>query len=64
MKNKEIEEKYIEKIKEIKKQHKKYYDNEVIHSQFDELVLELLKELGYKKIVELYEKESVNFWYS
>lgn len=62
--NIELEEKYIEKLNKIKEGHERYYDNEVIHSQFDALLLELLKELGYQKIVELYEKEEMNFWYA
>lgn len=64
MKNKEIEEKYIKKLNDIKENHKKGYDNEVIHGQFDEVLIELLNELGYKKITEIYEEESENFWYA
>lgn len=59
-----VEEKYIRKLRKIKKQHGRYYDNEVIHGQYDEILLELLKELGYEKIVKMYEKESENFWYA
>ena len=64
MKNKEIEEKYIKKLNDIKESHKKYYDNEVIHRQFDKVLIELLNELGYKKTTEIYEKESKKFWYA
>ena len=71
--NKEIEQKYLEKIKEINKglfRLDKYGeedfigDEEAYHGTFDGLLCDLLKELGYEKIVEEYDKASEWFWYA
>lgn len=55
-----MEEKYINKLKKIQEEQK--YDEEVRHGLEDELLCELLTELGYKKIVELY--DSTDKWYA
>ena len=67
MKNKELEEKYL---KVIEKLNKKYFVgrymtySEEYHVEWDDLIIEFLKESGYKKIAKKYEKATNNFWYS
>lgn len=62
--NKDIENKYILEMKKMYEEDK--YDVEKIHSMFDYYLIELLKELGYTKIADLYEKvdHEIGFWYA
>ena len=62
--NKDIENKYILEMKKMYEKDK--YDVEMIHSMFDYYLIELLKEIGYTKIVDLYEKveNEIGFWYA
>ena len=65
--NKEINKKYLTKIDEINKRYVKndyVLDNEGYHIETDELLVNLLKELGYEEIAEKYNKASDWFWYS
>lgn len=39
-------------------------DNERDHPVCDDILLELLKELGFNKTVDEYNKVSANFWYA
>lgn len=56
----EIKEKYLEKLIQIQK---KYYDDtECRHDCEDELLCELLTELGYEEIVNQYNKTGK--WYA
>ena len=57
----EIEESYKYKIKEINKEFISLYedeeyciDNEMYHIELDDLLLNLLNDLGYKEIVKMY----------
>ena len=68
-----LSEKYIRKIKEIndkyiyttlKRKEESCNDEEEYHKIMDNLLVELIKELGYEKVAELYEKASEWFWYS
>ena len=61
--NKEIIEKYKEKIKEI---YAHSSDREVAHGIRDNIYRELLEELGYKELADLLEKaeEDIGFWYA
>jgi len=41
------------------------YDNEVIHVRADDLLLQVLEELGFAEISKAYEKVSeIGFWYA
>lgn len=71
--NKEIENKYIIKIKELNKEYIRYdkeddeeycFENEEYHIELDNILLEILIELGYKEIVEMYKRAEKYFWYS
>lgn len=67
MKNKEIEEKYLKMIEELNKKHRVkqgQVDNESYHGEWDDLIVEFLKEIGYKKIANRYEKAMEYFWYA
>lgn len=55
--NKELEKEYIEKLNEWISA-----DEELAHTEADFLICELLKKLGYEKVVEEYDK--VDKWYS
>lgn len=52
--NKELNIKYLHQMKQL--------DNESDHEYADEILCELLKDLGYKELVEVYEK--LPKWYS
>ena len=52
--NKELNKKYLQQMKQL--------DNESDHEYADEILCELLKDLGYKELVEVYEK--LPKWYS
>lgn len=60
----ELEDKYIEIMKQ--KTEKYNNDNETLHIILDDLLLDLLKELGYEKLVKLYTEvsEEMPFWYA
>lgn len=71
----ELEITYLKKILNIKnkylKENKisfygKYYclDEESLHKELDEVLIKLIKELGYNKIVEEYLEAEEYFWYS
>ena len=62
--NKVLENKYILEMKKTYEEDK--YDNEKIHGNFDYYLIELLKEIGYTKIADLYEKvdDETGFWYA
>lgn len=62
--NKEMENKYIERMNESLKINRD--DNEDLHIEFDRLLLDILEELGYKEIVKLYDKTSaeITFWHA
>lgn len=67
MKNIDLEEKYLKIIQELNKKHRvkeNQVDNELYHDEWDDLIVEFLKESGYKKIAKRYEKEMEYFWYS
>ena len=53
---------YLEKFKAILELEKKNEDYEVSHSKADELVIEILIQLGYKELAEAY--ESISKWYA
>lgn len=38
-------------------------DNESLHIECDYILIQFLKELGFTKITELYEKLEEDFWY-
>lgn len=59
-----LEEKYVEKLKEIEKKYKD--DNEKFHYCYDELILEFLEEKGFTKIVEQFKETRRRniFWYA
>lgn len=40
------------------------YDNESMHCFADDVLCDLLEELGYEDVVEVYKKLSTNFWYA
>ena len=61
---KDIEQKYLKKMKELDKDFKKFGDNESYHIDYDDLIIEVLKEVGLEKLAEVYAKASENFWYS
>lgn len=69
--NKEIEEFYKHKFKEINKEFISLYENEEYctenesyHIILDELLLNLLNDIGYKEIVKMYNEAKKYFWYS
>lgn len=70
--NNELNDKYLEKIKKLKKQEIKIdeeneehcFDNEAYHVYFDSILVDLLKELGYEEIVREYENAEHHFWYA
>lgn len=65
--NEEIYKKYIEKMNKLNEKYifsESCYDNEAYHADFDDLIIELIKELGYEKIAEGYDKASEYFWYA
>lgn len=70
--NKELLDKYKNKIKEL---NEKYLykdksgkidckDEEIYHAEFDEIITDLLDELGYTEITEQYRNYSEFFWYA
>ena len=68
-----MEEKYLKKLEEIMKEEMHVSpkgrsiwceDEERLHRICDEILIELIKELGYKKIVEKYEEAKFYFWYA
>lgn len=63
-KKKEIEDEYLEKLEKNEKLMKN--DEEELHIYCDEILLDLLEDLGYKKVVKKYEeiKERNIFWYA
>ena len=67
----DIKEKYKEKIEDLNKKFIKTYKNkkycsehEGYHIEFDILIVDLLKEIGYEEISELYDNARDFFWYS
>ncbi len=63
MKAEEIEERYLKELKEIQKHANDGYDDqERRHVEEDDLLCDLLQELGYNKIVEQYYLTSK--WYA
>lgn len=57
MVDKKLEEKYLRKMREAGANN----DTEVAHSDADELLTELLEDLGYKRVVSVYRK--IKKWY-
>lgn len=57
-----MEEKYIKAMQKIYEKYK--IDNEALHIHLDGLLLYILKENGYNKVVELYKKMEKTFWYA
>jgi hypothetical protein len=55
--NKKLNEKYLKEMKQYIN-----YDTEIGHSKADSLLCELLEELGYVELVEIY--RNVDKWYS
>lgn len=39
-------------------------DNEYYHVRLDDMLVNFLKDMGYKELAEKYEKASEHFWYS
>lgn len=67
----ELEELYKYKIKEINKKYRSIYkdeeyitDNESYHIELDDLLIDLLFDIGYKEIVKMYNEAKEYFWYS
>lgn len=62
--DKNLENEYIEELEKNEKLMKN--DNEGLHMYCDETLLDLLEDLGYKKIVKKYReiKERNIFWYA
>ena len=58
MNNEKLKEKYINLLKEQQIS----WDNETAHVEADNLVCELLKELGFEEVVKEYDK--VSKWYA
>lgn len=65
MKRFDLESKYCEKIQGLNNmfENDNTYDNEDYHVELDETLKDLLKELRFEKVVELYEKAQKHFWY-
>ena len=63
MSKEEIQNKYVEKIKEI---YAYVDDNEVAHARRDAILIELIKELGYDELAKLFDKveDDIGFWYA
>ena len=68
-----IEAKYLRKINKIKKSYiytspkrKETYcdDNERLHTELDNLLIDMLVELGYIELVNRYKELQCWFWYS
>lgn len=68
-----IENKYLRKLNKIKKFYIKTtpkrkeewcVDNERLHVEIDELLIEMLVELGYTELVNKYKELECYFWYS
>lgn len=68
-----IEKKYLRKINKIKKFYIKTTpkrkeewceDNECLHNDLDELLIEMLVELGYTELVNKYKELQRWFWYA
>ena len=66
LKSKEIEKKYLEIFKGIKKEYmnRRNENNESYHYNIDETLIDFLKEIGYKKLAKAYDEASDYFWYS
>ena len=69
--NKELEDYYKYKIKEINRKYIRIYkdeeyctDNESYHLELDDLLNELLNDIGYEEIVKMYNEAQEYFWYS
>lgn len=56
--DKKLEEKYLRKMRDAGANG----DTEVAHSDADELLTELLEDLGYKRVVSVYRK--IKKWYA
>lgn len=56
----DIEKRYLKKLKEVQDEY--CGDEECRHGCEDDILCELLKELGYKELVKQY--ESTNKWYA
>lgn len=68
-----IEEKYLRKINKIKKlyinttpirKEESCIDEENIHRELDDLLIDMLMELGYTELVNKYKELESWFWYS
>lgn len=73
MKRFDMETRYCEKIREINNMfiepETEYHfencvDNEEYHRELDKIIIDLLKELHFDKVVKLYEEAKKHFWYS
>lgn len=71
MMDKAINKKYLEQIEEINKRFTRTYkgeicvdDNETYHIAFDDMLVDMLNELGYGEITSKYNEASNHFWYS
>ena len=62
-KKEELEKKYVKRLKKIHKDLKKgEYDEEVAHQYADEILCDLLKELGFREVVKAWDK--IPKWYA
>lgn len=57
-----MENEIVDQLKEANKNCKG--DNEILHMEMDEILLEFLQSIGCNKIVEVYKSSSNNFHYS
>ena len=69
--NEAINKKYLQKIDNLNKKYLGTYkneeyveDNECYHIAYDDIILDLVRELGYEEIAKSYESASRYFWYA
>lgn len=62
--DKKIKKKYIKRLKEILEINKG--DNELIHCEYDELLEDLIREIGYGKLMDKLKEmvSDIAFWYA
>ena len=62
-----FEEKYLKEMKEIEAEllyALSGVDEEELHIKMDKVLIKLLRDLGYEKIVKEYKKAEKHFWYA
>ena len=59
-----LKEKYLDLMNKMIEEYKD--DQEILHSSFDGLMMDLLEELGYKEIKDLFMEtdKKIGFWYA